>query len=181
MSVDSNDSVHGLGQNQASDPAKSGDGLAGDGDAGQTRHELLVIETGGRLLAVFTEDVNGIVAGKIPAALPRAPASVLGVIAFRGRMLTVIDPLPLLGQLSQTSAHPIAVALSGDEQLALAADSSRGAIEVFAADIQLSEKGSKPEIIYGALLRGGEQISILNVARLFGATVPQHERRRRRF
>ena len=160
MSVDSNDTVHG---------------------SGEARHELLVIETGGRLLGVFTEDVNGIVAGKIPAPLPRAPVSVLGVIAFRGRMLTVIDPLPLLGGPSRCVAPPIAVALSGDEQLALAADSSRGAIEISSADIQVSKQDSDPEIIYGALHRGGDQISILNVPKLFGATVQQHERRRRRF
>jgi chemotaxis signal transduction protein len=160
MAVDSNDSVHGVEQ---------------------ARHELLVIETGGRLLGVFTEDVNGIVAGKIPAPLPRAPASVLGVIAFRGRMLTVIDPLPLLGGASRGATPAIAVALSGDEQLALAADSSRGAIEISPADIQVTKPASEPEIIYGALHRGGEQISVLNVPKLFAATVPQQERRRRRF
>ena len=179
MPVNSNDSVHGPGQSHASDPEKSGDGSI-DG-AGEARHELLVIETGGRLLGVFTEDVNGIVAGKIPAPLPRAPVSVLGVIAFRGRMLTVIDLLPLLGGSSQVAAPAIAVALSGDEQLALAADSSRGAIEISSGEIELSEQGTEPEIIYGALQRGGQQISILNVPKLFGATMKQEERRRRRF
>src|SRR2546430_4452855 len=138
MSVNKNDSVQGTGQRQASNPVKSANGAGGGAD-GQRLHELLVIEIDGRLLGVFTEDVNGIVAGKIPAPLPRAPASVLGVIAFRGRMLTVIDPLPLLGGATRVAAPAIAVALSGDEQLALAADSSRGAIEISSADILVSK------------------------------------------
>ena len=144
------------------------------------QRELLVIEAGGHLLGVFTEDVGGIATGKTPAPLPRAPVSVLGVIAFRGRMLTVIDPLPLLGEAAQSHAA-IFVALSGEEQLAVAADSSRGAIEILSGDIEVPQPGSGPEIIYGILAREGEQISILDVPGLFGATMQQQERRRRRF
>lgn len=158
-------------------------GSAAESSAGVAREqrELLVIEAGGHLLGVFTEDVGGIATGKTPAPLPRAPVSVLGVIAFRGRMLTVIDPLPLLGEPSQLNAPAIVVALSGEEQLAIAADASRGAIEIFAGDIELPEQGTGSEIIYGILRREGEQISILDVPGLFGATMQQQERRRRRF
>ncbi|MEO8434242.1 MAG: chemotaxis protein CheW [Pyrinomonadaceae bacterium] len=145
------------------------------------QRELLVIEASGHLLGVFTEDVGGIATGKRPAPLPRAPLSVLGVIAFRGRMLTVIDPLPLLGKVAQFHVPAIFVALSGEEQLAIAADSSRGAIEIFPGDIERPVKGTGAEIIYGVLGREGEQISILDVAALFGATMQQQERRRRRF
>ena len=145
------------------------------------QRELLVIEASGHLLGVFTEDVGGIATGKRPAPLPRAPLSVLGVIAFRGRMLTAIDPLPLLGEVAQLHTPAIFVALSGEEQLAIAADSSRGAIEIFSGDIERPVQGTGPEIIYGLLRREGELISILDVAGLFGATMQQQERRRRRF
>ena len=127
------------------------------------------------------EDVAGIVTGKSPAPLPRAPVSVLGVIAFRGRMFTVVDVLPLLGGASRTTQPALVVALGGEEQLAIAADGSRGAIEVSAADIEAPEQGSAPDIISGTLRRAAEKISILDVSRLFGATMQQQERRRRRF
>jgi chemotaxis signal transduction protein len=145
------------------------------------RRELLVVNAGQRLFGIFTENVAGIAAGKSPAPLPRAPVSVLGVIAFRGRMLTVIDPLPLLGEPARAAEPAIIVALSGEDQLAIAADSSRGAIQISAREIGISDQGAGSEIISGTIRRDGDQIDIVNVSSLFGSTVQQQERRRRRF
>jgi chemotaxis signal transduction protein len=178
MPVDANRSVSDQAQNVANDARSI---ASSAGAAIQRQRELLVIETGGRLLGVFTEDVAGIVTGKSPAPLPRAHVSVLGVIAFRGRMFTVIDPLPLLGGPSRATQPAIVVALSGEEQLAIAADSSRGAIEISSSDIELPEQGTAPEIICGTVRRASEQISVVDVSRLFSATMQQQERRRRRF
>lgn len=182
MSVDSKNSVRDRAQKPSGDLARSA-ASATESAAGlaQERRELLVIERGGHLLGVFMENVAGIAAGKSPAPLPRAPVSLLGVIAFRGRMLTVIDPLPLLGEPSRMTESAIVVALSGDEQLALAADSSHGAIEILSRDIELAKHRTESEIICGTLRREGVQIRIIDVARLFVATGQQHERRRRRF
>lgn len=145
------------------------------------QRELLVVQAGEHLLGIFTENVAGIAAGKSPTPLPRAPASVLGVIAFRGRMLTVIDPLPLLGEPANLVGPAIMVALNGDEQLAIAADSSRGAIQISPGDIESSAPKVSSEIVTGILSRDGEQIDLLDISRLFGATMQQQERRRRRF
>jgi len=145
------------------------------------RRELLVLQAGPHLLGVFTEDVAGIANGKSPAPLPRAPASVLGVIAFRGRMLTVIDPLQLLGDAAGTMETGIIVALSGEEQLAITVDSSRGAIQVSPAEVEIADPDRASEIFWGKLQRDGDRIDIIDVSRLFRATMQQQERRRRRF
>ncbi|HEY0078421.1 MAG TPA: chemotaxis protein CheW [Pyrinomonadaceae bacterium] len=58
--------------------------------------ELLLMRAGGRLFAVFAEEVDCMGEGLKPAALPHAPACILGVVSLRGRMRTVIDPLLLL-------------------------------------------------------------------------------------
>jgi chemotaxis signal transduction protein len=144
------------------------------------RRELLVIQSREHLLGIFTEHVAGIANGKVPAPLPRAPASVLGVIAFRGRMLTVIDPLLLMGRSGIAGPPSIIVALSGEEQVALTADSSCGAIQISAADIEGVDE-DRAGIISGTLRREAELIEIIDVSRLFGATMQQRERRRRRF
>jgi chemotaxis signal transduction protein len=144
------------------------------------RRELLVIQSREHLLGIFTEHVAGIANGKVPAPLPRAPASVLGVIAFRGRMLTVIDPLLLRGGSGIAGTPSIIVALSGEEQVAIIADSSRGAIQISSTDIE-GVNEDHGGIISGTLRREAELIEIIDVSRLFGATMQQRERRRRRF
>jgi chemotaxis signal transduction protein len=144
------------------------------------RRELLVIQSKEHLLGIFTEHVAGIANGKVPAPLPRAPASVLGVIAFRGRMLTVIDPLLLMGDSSIAGSAKIIVALSGEEQVAIIADSSCGAIQISSTDIE-GVNEDQAGIISGTLRREGELIEIIDVSRIFDATMQQRERRRRRF
>lgn len=149
---------------------------------GPDRRELLVLQVGRRLLGIFSEHVAGIAAGKLPVPLPRAPASVLGVIAFRGRMLTVLDLLPLLGEPANAAGPAIIVALSGEEQVAIAADSSRGAIQVFSGDTDIAVSEGDPAILSGTLSRNGEQIELIDVARLFQVvTMGQQNRRRRQF
>src|SRR2546423_10253839 len=98
--------------------------------------DLVPFVAGNRTFAVFAEHVEGTAEAKMPAALPRAPAAVLGVVCARGRMLTVLDPLALI----DGEAHgwprrlPCVIALRGDEQLALAGDESRDANTTAAAD-----------------------------------------------
>ncbi|MDX6613465.1 MAG: hypothetical protein QOD75_2651 [Blastocatellia bacterium] len=97
-------------------------------------------------------------------------------------MLTVVDLLPLLGESAGTSEPAIIVALSGEEQLAIAADSSRGAIQVFSRELELSAPDGGSGILSGTLNRNGDQIDLLDVPNLFDVVIKAHrERRRRRF
>ncbi|HYY99058.1 MAG TPA: chemotaxis protein CheW, partial [Pyrinomonadaceae bacterium] len=94
---------------------------------------LFVLTAGGQAFAVRAEETDGVAEGLTPAPLPHAPAAVLGVVSVRGRMRTLLYPPALFSQTHApqdvTTATPrFAVALRGDEQLALAADSVEGPI-----------------------------------------------------
>ena len=147
--------------------------------------DLVPFEAGGRLFAVFASHVDGTAEGKIPAAIPRAPKAVLGLVCVRGRMLTVLDPLSLFtgeGEMWPESL-PTVIALRGDEQLALAAWNCRGTITVADADIQreTTEDGNSSGLAVGLVRHGGEEITVINTEQLFGSAMSRRERRRRRF
>ena len=147
--------------------------------------DLVPFEVGNRIFAVFADQVDGTAEGKVPAPLPRAPVGVLGVVCVRGRMLTVLDPIGVLtGEaLTWPDRLPSVIALRGDEQMALAAHRCRDTITTANADIQPSEdpSGESGNPVLGLVRHGGEEITVLNVERLFGAAMRRRERRRRRF
>jgi hypothetical protein len=57
--------------------------------------ELFVLRAGRRLFAVPAAEVEATAEGLVPAPLPFAPPSVVGVVSVRGRVHTVLDPLRL--------------------------------------------------------------------------------------
>jgi chemotaxis signal transduction protein len=153
-------------------------------------HDLVPFTAGERVFAVFANQVEGAAEAKVPAPLPRAPPAVLGVVCVRGRMLTVLDPVALVtGEAaSWPDALPNVIALSGDEQLAVAARDRLDTITIAATDIQppaLRDDGDDPqnpnEVELGIARYGGEEITVLSVAHLFAAAMRRKERRRRRF
>ena len=148
-------------------------------------HDLVPFEVGERIFAVFADQVGGTAEGKVAAPLPRAPVGVLGVVCVRGRMLTVLDPIGVLtGEaLTWPDRLPSVIALRGDEQLALAAHRCRDTITTAEADIQRSEDpdGESVDPVLGLVRYGGEEITVLNIERLFVAAMRRRERRRRRF
>lgn len=158
-----------------------------DSDTGTTSEpqlrDLFSFRAGGRTFAVFADDVEGTADLKQVAPLPHAPAAVLGVLCVRGRMLTTLDPLVLLTgeQLVWPGVLPCVVALRGDEQLALAAESFGATITVLDSDIEAPPEEPKIGALAGISRHGGEEITIFHVPSLFLAAVQRQERRRRRF
>jgi len=150
-------------------------------------HDLVPFTAGERVFAVFANDVEGTAEAKVPAPLPHAPPAVLGVVFVRGRMLTVLDPVALVtGETgSWPAALPNVIALSGDEQLAVAARERLDTITIAATDIQsptLRDDAENPHgVALGIARYGGEEITVLSVAHLFAAAMRRKERRRRRF
>ena len=139
-----------------------------DGAQPRATRSLLLLRAGGRLFAVYAEEAEGVAEVSEPVPLPHAPAAVLGVVCVRGRMYTLLDPPALVagnGAHTNAPADPraepprFAVALRGDEQLALAADEVEGPLE-------LDADGASPHIH--------------DPARLFDAAMRGTERRRRR-
>jgi purine-binding chemotaxis protein CheW len=152
---------------------------------GPELHDLIPFVAGEKIFAVFADHVDGTAEARVPAALPNAPPAVLGVVCVRGRMLTVIDPIAVLGgeTFGWPASLPSVIALRGDEQLALAAQSCRDTITIAAGDIQpLAQTNDGLETAaLGITIHGGEEIIVLRVDNLFVAAVRRKERRRRRF
>lgn len=148
--------------------------------------DLVPFVAGDKVFAVFADQVDGTAEAKVPVPLPNTPPAVLGVICVRGRMLTVIDPIALLtGEtFGWPASLPSVIALRGDEQLALAAQSCRDTITIAASDIQpptwTSDDGFESAAL-GMTVHGGEEITVLRADNLFAAAVRRRERRRRRF
>ena len=148
--------------------------------------DLVPFVAGDRIFAVFADQVDATAEGKVPVALPHAPAAVLGVVCVRGRMLTVLDPIALVTDdtLEWPKSLPCVIALGGDEQLALAAHEYRDTITIAPSDIQpaiKSDDDASGNVTLGIARYGGEEINVLNADQLFTAAVRHRERRRRRF
>lgn len=125
--------------------------------------------------------VSTVVDWTTPAALPFAPASVLGVVCIHGRMFTLIDPHALFERNAYVppASRSLIVALQGDEQLALAADTVDGAVEVSKDEIGPAI-GRDEELCAGTFPRNGAQIFVLNPDAIFSIAMKGRERRRRR-
>ena len=149
--------------------------------------ELFVLTAGGRAFAVRAEEAEGVAEGLAPAPLPHAPAAVLGVVSLRGRMRTLLYPPALFSQTGEledasASAPRFAVALRGDEQLALAADSVEGPVTfnvTFNTDSP-SPPDSPDSTLAAALEHEGRRVQLLDSSRLFDAAMRGTERRRPR-
>jgi chemotaxis signal transduction protein len=119
-----------------------------------------------------------------PTPLPFAPAPVRGVVSQRGRILTLIDPhtlLPDAAHAPQTQT-PFVVALKGDEQLALAAESIEHEIELYddATDIEADASDTSPPLVRHIIPYRAHTIALLDTARLFESAMRGVERRRQR-
>jgi len=147
-------------------------------------HDLVPFVAGDRVFAVLADRVDGAAEVRVPAALPNAPSAVLGVVCIRGRMLTVLDPIAVTtGEaIDWPASLPSVIALRGDEQLALAAQSCRDTITIAAEDIRPSgavDAGEAENPVLGIARYGGEEITVLRADSLFAA-IARKERRRRR-
>ena len=148
--------------------------------------ELLLLRAGARVFAVFADETDGVADALKPTPLPHAPRAVLGVVSVRGRMRTVLDPLALVGDNEETesaadalAATPLfVVALRGDEQLALAAESDGGVIRINADNIAPPDAADRVSL--GTFEHDGTRVLVLDPSRLFDAALHGTERRRQR-
>jgi chemotaxis signal transduction protein len=139
---------------------------------------LQLFSFGEAQFAVFAEDVMAITEWREPAALPHAPASVLGIVSIHGRMLTVLDLSQLLESPLRADRPTHILALNGDEQLALAIDAPGETFAIAAADSEDDPASGK---LVSVINHNGDEIKILNVKELFPTAIQGRERRRRRF
>ncbi len=144
--------------------------------------DLVPFVAGGKLFGVFAEDADGTAESKPLASLPHAPATILGVVCVRGRVLTVLDPVAICTSQSENWAKPLpyVVVLRGDEQLGLAAQACRDMITIAAADISPEVNGAEGHpAVLGVVRHAGEEITVLDMDNLFASAMRRRERRRR--
>lgn len=153
-------------------------------DSGSTR-KVQLVHAGLLRLAIFEDEIATIAEWRQPTPLPRATPAVLGIVSIQGRMLTVLDPVVLLGQAESMDGAGsfiggFIVALRGDEQLALAIENKAATLEVTAKEIQPPPETAGPTV-FGILHHGDQIVTVLNTKELFPAAIRGRERRRRRF
>jgi chemotaxis signal transduction protein len=153
------------------------------GPAREGARALLLLRAGGTTFAVYADECECVTPWAEPAPLPHAPAAVLGVAPVRGRMRTVLDPARLFETQGSTCERGapkgvLIASLAGDEQLALAVETS--AASTLNAEDELSPPGSATLPARGTFERDGETIHLLDPARLFDAAMSGTERRRQR-
>ena len=145
----------------------------------QQPRTLQLFSFGEAQFAVFAEEVMAITEWREPAALPHAPASVLGIVSIHGRMLTVLDLSHLLESKARIGRPAHILALNGDEQLALAIDALGDTFAIAESDSE--EALANGKLVRRVINRNGDEIKLLNVRELFPAAIQGRERRRRRF
>jgi chemotaxis signal transduction protein len=170
---------------------------ADDDDA--ARRRLFVMRTGARLFAVYADEVAATCENLTPTPLPFAPAPVRGVVSQRGRIFTLIDPLPLLPEetldgakaaasqtFPSTAMHtsqvpaPLVIALKGDEQLALSVETVEREVELYDTDAHVAAEASGSSLIRRTIRHETHAVFLFDPARLFDAAMQGVERRRRR-
>jgi chemotaxis signal transduction protein len=165
-------------------------------DAARGLRELFVFRAGARRFALLREEVEAAAEDLRPAPLPFAPASVLGVVALRGRVRTALDPLKLMPAPADTpnriapinhanetspasTQRPrLFVALAGDEQFALACDSAEESFTISTDELRPDPDPEAPA--RGLVTHEGRDITVLDPSRLFDAAMRGRDRRRRR-
>ena len=170
---------------------KTGEGAArarSANESGARRlRELFVFRAGARRFAVFREEVEDVAEHLRPAPLPFAPPAVLGVVSLRGRVRTALDPLKLTpasaaapGETHHTPTRPprVFVALAGDEQLALACDSTEESFTISPDELRPAPDPEAPA--RGLVTHDDGEVTVLDPARLFDAAMRGRDRRRRR-
>ena len=152
------------------------------GDQTQTARKLQLLSVGSLVLGVFEDEIATIAEWRKPTPLPYGSPGVLGVVSIQGRMLTVLDLLPLLGETANGdgASRGFLVALRGDEQIALTVEEKGETLELATTDLRPpSEPASR--VVYATFSYRGQLIKVIDVKELFPSALRERQRRRRRF
>jgi purine-binding chemotaxis protein CheW len=145
------------------------------------RRDLLVVKCGHRTIGIFADETDGIIDWKSPTPLPDAPKSVLGVINARGRILTVLDAVELLGEPEDEPLNAkFIISLLGDEQLGVAVDRVLQITEVVFEEVARPRPGKEQPPFIGTIRIDDLLVSIVEPTELFNLATHGADRRRDR-
>lgn len=148
----------------------------------ETGREIQILRSGSTHFGIFSEVVKTVAEWQQPAQLPHAPKGLIGVVGIRGHILTLLDPLILLGkdEYFDYSSGKI-LALRGDEQLGLAVQEVIDTIWLQLADIEPPTQNHSRRLVITHFNHQRATVLLLNEKELFAAAMQGRERRRRRF
>lgn len=130
--------------------------------------QLLVVEAGGGRFGLPIDHVGSVERWATPTALPSPPAGVLGLVAFGGRLVTVLDPLRRMGLPAQLREPSALIRLTdADGAYALAVDRVAG-LETPAPEAVQPPPAvlGSPAAVAAMALIGGGIVTVLDPARL---------------
>jgi len=110
-----------------------------------------VVLLGGRPFAVDVTDVREVVVVDATTPVPGAPASVVGVMNLRGRVLPVVEARPLLGLPARVRSDRALVLADGERQAAVVVEGVVGLTEPDALEAGI-ETGRVPRLDARAVL-----------------------------
>jgi len=148
-----------------------------DGGSQESIPQFRVFKRGDAKFAVTANEIVTVAEWRRPTPLPHSPPAVLGVVSIQGRMLTLLDPLALLGGASNENGNErLIVALRGDEQLGLIVDETS---DNLTAEISLLDDPASNSL--GVINHEGDSIKVMDVNKLFSLAIRGRERRKRGF
>ena len=148
-----------------------------DGGSQESIRQFRVFKRGDAKFAVTANEIVTVAEWRRPTPLPHSPPAVLGVVSIQGRMLTLLDPLVLLGGASNENGNEkLIVALRGDEQLGLIVDETS---DNLTAEISLLDDPASNSL--GVISHEGDSIKVMDVNKLFSLAIRGRERRKRGF
>ena len=148
-----------------------------DGGSQESIRQFRVFKRGDAKFAVTANEIVTVAEWRRPTPLPHSPPAVLGVVSIQGRMLTLLDPLVLLGGASNENGNQrLIVALRGDEQLGLIVDETS---DNLTAEISLLDDPASNSL--GVINHEGDSIKVMDVNKLFSLAIRGRERRKRGF
>lgn len=131
--------------------------------------ELLVFRIGREQFGVELKAVDEVVESPDVRAIPESPPGLLGVFAFRERLLPLYSPSTVLGPTVGDSVIAL-VMRWGQRRLALAVDDADDVMHVELAELRDPPHIHRDdEIVAAVLWRGGQLITVLDARALVTA------------
>jgi purine-binding chemotaxis protein CheW len=141
---------------------------------------VLVFRVGGERFAVSLLAVDEVIEASALQRMPDSPNHVRGIATLRGDLLSIYDPLALLGappaperdSAKSPGATLVFTRPDGGHRVGLAVDDVYDAITIAEADMRgVPGKDGSDGALLGLVRHGSELIGVIDVDALFGAAI----------
>jgi chemotaxis signal transduction protein len=141
-------------------------------------HPHVIFRVGASRFALDAAACRGVTPYRTPTPLPSLPRHLIGVVAVRGRPISVTDLRVLLGvtgERAERRGHILLLA-KGALETALKVDWAEGVRPIDPGDVREADttlvRGARSGLVTGTLLMRGQPVHLLDVERCLGqATV----------